>query len=336
MTASDSASPLHHHGGNLAAAAAAWNRPRAEWLDLSTGINPVPYPIPPLPQDAFHRLPEPDDMAAVERAARMGYGIAQAASVVAAPGTQALIQALPLLKPAGRVRILAPTYGEHAAAWARAGHAVEEVRRLPDPAEADGGVVLLCNPNNPDGATRAPGALLALAAAQAERGGWLVVDEAFADVMPALSLSGEAGVPGLVVLRSPGKFYGLAGLRLGFALCAPDLAARLTAHLGPWAVSGPALAVGSAALADAAWRDRTRRWLAERRAALDAVLAEAGLHVCGGTDLFRLIETPDAAFLFERLAAAGILVRPFSYAPHWLRLGIPGADDDLARLRAVL
>lgn len=334
MTAAPSS--LHHHGGNLAAAAQAYGRPVTEWLDLSTGINPEPYPVPPVPPEAWTRLPEPAALEALEQAARQAYDCATDAAVVAAPGTQMLIQWLPRLRTAGAVAVVTPTYGEHAAAWSAAGHAVRAATTPEAGVAAGADVIILCNPNNPDGRRYAPQDLLDLAAAQAARGGWLIVDEAFADVAPEVSLCPRAGVPGLIVLRSPGKFYGLAGLRLGLAVCGADVAGPLAQALGPWAVSGPALAVGTAALADTAWRDRTRQDLVARRAALDGILASSGLLVAGGTDLFRLVETPEAAALFQRLCRAGVLVRPFSYAPHWLRFGLPGTDADLARLNEAL
>lgn len=334
---SDTFSVFRHHGGNLSAAATATGRPRAQWLDLSTGINPRPYPIPAIPADAWTRLPEAAEQAALTDAARAAYDVAEGAAVVAAPGTQALIQWLPLLRPRGRVGVVGPTYGEHATAWARAGHAVENLDRLPAPDDARApDVVVVVNPNNPDGRRHHPDALLALAEAQGARGGWLVVDEAFADVAPEVSLCGRAVGEGLVILRSPGKFYGLAGLRLGFAVTGPEVAARLSDNLGPWAVAGPALTVGAAALGDLAWRDATRGWLADQAAALDGVLREAGLTLLGGTALFRLAEAPDAGAVFERLAGAGVLARPFSYSSTWLRLGLPGDDAGLARLAEAL
>lgn len=334
---SDPYSVFRHHGGNLSVAAAATGRPRAEWLDLSTGINPRAYPIPAIPPDAWTRLPEAAEHEALVAAARVAYGVADAAAVVAAPGTQSLIQWLPMLRPRGRVGVVAPTYGEHATAWRRAGHVVEELPDLPaDNAEGLPDVIVVVNPNNPDGARRDPDALLAVAARQADRGGWLVIDEAFADVSPEVSLCGRAGGEGLVILRSPGKFYGLAGVRLGFAVMHPATAEHLAAHLGPWAVAGASLVVGTAALTDLAWRDAMRGWLADQVCATDAVLAGAGLSVRGGTDLFRLVETPTAHAVFDRLVRAGVLVRPFSYAPTWLRLGLPADDAGLRRLAEAL
>ncbi|MDQ2104500.1 aminotransferase class I/II-fold pyridoxal phosphate-dependent enzyme, partial [Azospirillum isscasi] len=241
-------------------------------------------------------------------------------TVAAAPGSQALIQMLPRLRAPGTVAVLGPTYAEHAAGWAGAGHRVAEVAALEG---CDADVIVVVNPNNPDGRIVPPEALLALAERQAARGGWLVVDEAFAEVTPESSVAAEAGRPGLVILRSFGKFFGLAGVRLGFLLGEPALVRALRAAVGPWAVSGPALAVATAALSDSAWIAATRLRLAAAAARLDARLEEAGLTVAGGTSLFRLICGAQAAGLYKALGQAGVLVRRFDYRTDWLRLGLP-------------
>ncbi|MDJ0388997.1 threonine-phosphate decarboxylase CobD [Roseomonas sp. E05] len=322
------------HGGRLAEARRRFAGAPEPFLDLSTGINPVPWPVPPLPPAAFTRLPEPEEETALLQTAAAAYGVADAACLAAAPGTQLLIQLLPRLFPLRELRILGPTYAEHAACWRAAGTAVREVARLED---LDGhGGALLCNPNNPDGRRHPPGALLALADRLAARGGFLVVDEAFADLEPeALGCAAALPHPGLILLRSFGKSYGLAGLRLGFALAAPARAAAIRAALGPWAVSGPALAVGRAALADTAWRQAAAARLAEDTMRLDALLGAAGLCVRGGTRLFRLAEG-DAALWHERLGRAGILTRRFAAMPRWLRFGLPGDAAAWARLAAAL
>ncbi|HWX49588.1 MAG TPA: threonine-phosphate decarboxylase CobD [Roseomonas sp.] len=322
------------HGGRLTEARRRFAGAPEPFLDLSTGINPIPWPVPPLPPSAFTRLPEPEEEEALREAAATAYGAPDPAMVAAAPGTQLLIQLLPRLFPLPSLRILGPTYAEHAACWRAAGAVVTEVARLE---ELDGpGGALLCNPNNPDGRRYSPGALLALADRLAAGGGVLVVDEAFADLEPeALGCAPALPHPGLVLLRSFGKSYGLAGLRLGFALAAPGRAAALRAALGPWAVSGPALAVGRAALADAPWRAATAARLAGEAERLDALLSRAGLRVVGGTRLFRLVEG-DAARWHERLGRAGILTRRFAAMPRWLRLGLPGDAAAWARLEAAL
>ncbi len=317
------------HGGGLAAARRRYPQAPEPWIDLSTGINPVAYPLPPLPADAFTRLPEPEDIAALEAVAAAAYGVADPAMVAAAPGTQALIHLLPRLHPAGSVAVLGPTYAEHEAAWALGGAAVRMVTE-PEPAD----VVVLCNPNNPDGRVHDPASLLVLAGRQAAHGGLLVVDEAFAD-LESRSIAPQLPLPGLVVLRSFGKTYGLAGVRLGFALAAPVLAGAIRTALGPWAVSGPALLAGRLALADVAWRAAAAARLDADGAWLDSRLAAAGGTARGGTRLFRLVEHPQAAGLADRLGQAGILVRRFEARPHWLRFGIPVAADR-ARLAAAL
>ena len=324
------------HGGNLDEAAGRYRRPRAEWLDLSTGINPRCYPAAPAPADVLAALPQDEDRAALEAAARAVYGAAESLEVVAVPGTQAAIQWLPRIVPARRrVCVVATTYGEHARAWRAAGHAVRSAH--PAPAASDtADVVVLVNPNNPDGRTLPPPAVLSLARSATARRGLLVVDEAFADAAPNASVLPSVADERIVVLRSFGKFFGLAGVRLGFALAPPSIAARLRAALGPWAVSGPAIAIARTALADRTWQAATTARLARDAERLDRVLVAAGLEVVGGTPLFRLVERKDAATLHHDLAREGVWVRRFEEAPDWLRFGLPGDDDGFRRLEAAL
>ncbi len=328
------AAPLAH-GGRLAEALRLFPDAPRPILDLSTGINPVPYPLPPLPPEAFTRLPEPSDEADLRAVAARAYGVTDPDCVAAAPGTQLLIELLPLLFPARRVAVLAPTYAEHAHAWRKAGAEVREAATLAALQDCD--VAILCNPNNPDGQLHASQSLMALGVSLASRGGLLVVDESFHDLIrPGTSIAGAQPHPGLIVLRSFGKTYGLAGVRLGFALAAPKPAATIRAALGPWAVSGPALAIGRAALADAAWLAATQARLAAEVPVLDALIAAAGLRVVGGTPLFRLAEGAAAPALFGRLGRAGIFVRRFAERPDWLRLGLPGSPQVWARLRQAI
>lgn len=318
------------HGGRLGAARRLFPGAPEPFLDLSTGINPHAYPLPDLPPDAWSRLPEPEQEAALVQAAAHAYGVADPACVVAAPGTQSLIGLLPLLFPARQVAVLGPTYGEHALAWRRAGAEVREVTEPDGMRAAD--LRVLVQPNNPDGRVLSRAALRDLV----PRHGLLVIDEAFADLEDAASLGGELPHDNVLLLRSFGKTYGLAGLRLGFALAAPELVARIGATLGPWAVSGPALAIGIAALRDDAWRAAMRRRLAADAARLDALLARAGFALLGGTRLFRLAAHPEASSFWQRLGQAGILVRRFPADPAWLRFGLPGDAASWARLEAAL
>ena len=322
------------HGGNLSEAERLYGVPAGDWLDLSTGINAVPYPLPPLPDDVWRLLPQAADERRLLDAARTAYGVADAAGIVAAPGTQALIQVLPYLVEPGPVAILSPTYAEHAHVWRAAGFDVQDTRTLNEIHDAR--AVVVVNPNNPTGVRFEPNALLSATAALRASGGLLVVDEAFADIAPELSLAGAADSPGLIILRSFGKFFGLAGVRLGFALGPPALIEPLRSRLGPWAVSGPALEIGAAALADRLWIKAMRQDLARRSAQLDTLLTAARLRVLGGTTLFRLVESAAASPVHERLARAGIWTRRFPDHPHWLRFGLPGSAADFDRLQNAL
>jgi cobalamin biosynthesis protein CobC len=322
------------HGGNLGAAAALFPGAPRPFVDLSTGINPLAYPLPPLAPEIFARLPEPDALARLQAAATRHYGAPSPAHVVAAPGTQSLLPHVAALLRPGGAAILGPTYREHARVAAAAGHRVEEVA---DVGRLDATLSVVVNPNNPDGRLVPKAVLLDLARRLRADGGLLVVDEAFVDVVGEdHSLAAEVGRGSLIVLRSFGKFFGLAGLRLGFALASPEIATRLRNALGPWAVSGPALAIGTTALADQEWIEATRVRLNAAAARLDGLLGEADLAVVGGTPLFRLIRTARAAQAFDRLGAAGVLVRRFPDRPGLLRFGLPGPEADWERLRMAL
>ena len=307
------------HGGDLDAARAAFPQAPEPWVDLSTGINPWPYPLPVIPDTAWTRLPGHAEEEALRAAAAACYGAPTAGHAAAAPGSQALIQMLPRLRRRNKVSVLGPTYAEHARAWAAAGHTVRTVARLE---ELDGDVAVIVNPNNPDGRIVGRAELLALADRFAGRGGWLVVDEAFADVTPEASVADAVDQPGLLVLRSFGKFFGLAGVRLGVALAAPALAAEVRDAFGPWAVPGPALAVATRAFQDDSWIAATRRRLADAAADLDLRLGGLGLSVVGGTSLYRLARHTHATQIVNALGRSGVLVRRFEDHPEWLRFGL--------------
>lgn len=324
------------HGGDPAALQARFGKPADGWLDLSTGINPVPYGVPKMPTHVMASLPRRAEMDALLGAVRKAYGVPSGAAIVVSPGTQALIQMVPTLFAPSDVTILGPTYGEHAPAWAAAGHRVDEVGSICSQAAQPAPFSVVVHPNNPDGNAQSVEGLLAFADELHGRGGALVVDEAFVDVVPDLSVTSHAGRDGLIVLRSFGKFFGLAGVRLGFAICAPHIADQLTAKLGPWAVSGPALWAGTHALNDTGWATDSRSRLKADARRLDALLVRAGMTIVGGTDLFRLAASDGAEGIYEKLGRTGILTRPFTYNAKWLRFGLPGCESDWARLDAAL
>ncbi|MBA8907983.1 threonine-phosphate decarboxylase CobD [Aminobacter ciceronei] len=323
------------HGGNLSRAQQRFPFAPRPWLDLSTGINACPYPAAPVSSDSLLRLPEEADLLALAASAARAYGAKSASQVVCAPGTQILLPIVAGNAPPGRAAVLSPTYAEHCRAAALCGHVVTEVTALEDVAGYD--IVTVVNPNNPDGRVTPRATLLEVAQALRSRNGLLVVDEAFMDVGPqAEQLDGDVEGSNIVVLRSFGKFFGLAGIRLGFAVCGTAIAASIRGRLGPWAVSGPALSIGRAALDDAAWQERMRANLNVRAARLDSVLAASGFLAAGGTCLYRYVRHPAARRAVEALGRRGVLVRSFDFEPDALRFGVPSDDGDFERLATAL
>ena len=322
---------MSEHGGRVNAAAAHYGLAPTQWLDLSTGVNPNGWPVPSLPAGAWNRLPEPDD--GLIAAARACYDAPQ---VLPVAGSQAAILAIPALRARCRVGILAPSYAEHAEAWRRAGHVIE----LLSPGDIAASisrldVLVLANPNNPTGSRFAIDDLRRWHADLAMKGGWLVVDEAFMDATASESLAAFSARPGLIVLRSLGKFFGLAGARVGFVLAEAGFLRRLDEKLGPWTVSGPARAVAALALRDHAWQAATRARLTRDSQRLHELLCTAGLRPAGGTALFQWAVTPQAAAIHDRLARQGVLVRRFA-EPASLRFGLPANEAEWQRLHTAL
>jgi cobalamin biosynthetic protein CobC len=323
------------HGGNLAAARLCFPHAPEPFIDLSTGINPHPYPVPEIPSDCFSRLPDEASVRRLAAIAAQSYGAPSEDYVVPAPGTQILLPQVAMLVAPGRAAILGPTYAEHLRAATLAGHRAKEVLDVDQLRSAD--LAVIVNPNNPDGRIVPKAELLDIARDLRQRDGILVVDEAFADVVSSdMSLAGDLDGGNVILLRSFGKFFGLAGLRLGFAQAAPHLATRLNALLGPWAVSGPAVFIGAKALADTAWKNRMLKHLADAARRLDSVLAGSELEIVGGTSLYRLTRSSNAQQLFNHLGHAGILVRRFAEHPTWLRWGLPDSETAWQRLNTAL
>jgi len=335
--------PAPRHGGNLGEAIARFKRPREEWLDLSTGINPHGYPVPTPPPEVWRDLP--DDFDDLIEVAAQYYG-APANTVVPCAGSQAAIRTLPTLLPPGRVTIASLTYSEYVPAFLRAGHTL-----VPWPGPEAGllddvDYLVWVNPDNPTTRHVTRETLSSWQGSLAARGGLLIVDEAFADVSPDASMASRAGQDGLVVLRSVGKFFGLAGVRAGFALCPPDLGQRLAHALGAWTVSGPARFAARAALRDTAWQSATRERL-QRDGERLLTLLHAYDWPARGTPLFAWTPHPAASAWHTQLAVRGIWTRFFGdhHVPletggtrllPSLRLGLPAHESDWQRLRDAL
>lgn len=319
------------HGGRLRQAASRYGIPLSDWLDLSTGINPNGWSVPAIPAECWQRLPEDDDE--LLPTARQYY---QAESLLPVAGSQAAIQALPLLRPASKVGVLHPAYAEHASGWRKAGHQLVIVDA--DTIDAQIGaldVLILINPNNPTGRLWSRERLLVWHERLASKGGWLIIDEAFMDGMPEHSLSSLSVRPGLIVLRSVGKFFGLAGIRCGFVIAELSLLERLAEQLGPWTISHPGRYVAAKALADVEWQKANALVLQGQGLRLKNLLTESGWPPEGGCQLFQWLKTEKAAELHEKLARQGILTRLFE-APASLRLGLPSDEVAWRRLAQAL
>lgn len=324
------------HGGNLQQATAMFGQPMQGWIDLSTGINPTPYPLPNemLTQtEPWHRLPEAGRL---EEIAAHYYSTSQ---LLALPGSQAAISLLPALRQPSRVAIAQPEYLEHALAWQRWGHKVERlsaatISKGPSP-QSEYDVLVMSNPNNPTGKHYSPELLLAWHASLLSRDGWLVVDEAFSDTCPHVSLVFQAGERGLIILRSLGKFFGLAGARVGFLLSSAELRQRMSELLGPWPLTGPSRLAGAMALADITWQRRQMKALQQASERLSRILSQAGLKVSGKTSLYCWAPTQAAEATHHALASAGIWVRAWD-TPPGLRFGLPADEQAWSRLRDTL
>lgn len=319
------------HGGRIQQAVQRYGIPRDRWLDLSTGINPVGWQGAAPSQGSWNRLPEEED--GLLEAAQAYYGVTHLLPV---SGSQAAIQVLPRLRPRSRVGVPLLGYNEHAHRWRLAGHDV--VPLDPDEfASALGGldVLVVSNPNNPTGARFSPSQLLEWHAELRSRGGWLVVDEAFNDTTPERSVARYTEREGLVVLRSLGKFFGLAGARVGFVLSSPSLARALKEWLGPWAIAGPSRFIAKAALEDLEWQESTRQRLRAEAARLAGLLSNHGLRPTGGCDLFQWATHSNALPIHESLARQGILTRYFAAIPS-VRFGLPAREEDWRFLEGAL
>jgi cobalamin biosynthesis protein CobC len=331
----EGAAELRIHGGRIDRAALLYPSAPQPWIDLSTGINPIAWPVPQIPLDRYQRLPLARELTQMTAAAADAYGLPANAAIVPVPGSEMAIRQLPRMLGLGRVGILTPTYGSHAAAWRDAGSEVHELVALPDPRRQEFATLIVVNPNNPDGHAITRADLAAFAQGWTATGRRLIVDEAFADLRPDVSVLAMPQLPvSVTVLRSLGKFFGLAGLRVGFVVVTEPEASAWRRLLGDWPVSGPACEIATLALRDAAWIAATRARLAADRRRLDGVLGRASLQLLGGTDLFGLFEARDGIDLLDHFARAGILVRGFAAAPRHYRFGLPPDEAAWRRLEA--
>ncbi|NOY73681.1 MAG: threonine-phosphate decarboxylase [Gammaproteobacteria bacterium] len=314
-------------------AAARYNISLDEWLDLSTGINPDNWQGATAPITSWSRLPENED--GLREAACAYYGVTDLLPVA---GSQAAIQILPNVYQKSRVAVLTPSYNEHAHAWRRAGHQVDLIDEYQLESAIDShNTVVVVNPNNPTGLCFSPETLLHWHERLVARGGCLLVDEAFMDATPNNSLAPYAHRKGLIVLRSLGKFFGLAGARVGFVLAEKYFLKKLAEALGPWTISGPSRWIATQALCDQDWQMVMRQQLKSNAIRLSQQLTDYGLSPDGGSALFQFIVTPQAQVIHTYLAQQGILTRLFNNPyPSSLRFGLPGTELEWQRLQQAL
>ncbi len=342
------------HGGNLSQASIDYNIPSKDWLDLSTGINRQPYPVDNVPSELWHRLPYPSELKSLEDAARHYYQVPEHADIVAAPGSSALIAALPALtfnaSFASSVIIAKQSYQEHLASWKNAGSKIklieeQNILTAGYPIKTDSTIAVaeksppliqvIVNPNNPTGRLYNPETLLEHKKRLGHKG-LLIVDEAFMDCTPEHSLSPKSGEKGLVILRSFGKFFGLAGLRLGFAIGHPDDITLLRDQIGAWPISGVALLIGRKAFQDQLWIEQTNKQLEKDSHALNHLLKQHNFTSVGSTNLFSLVSNDNMKKIQQKLAHHAIWTRRFAYEKKWLRIGLPRNPHDFKRLETAL
>ncbi|MEM7491810.1 MAG: threonine-phosphate decarboxylase CobD, partial [Pseudomonadota bacterium] len=322
------------HGGALDAMSAAYPDTQKPWIDLSTGINPWPYPEASISEQALTRLPTRTFYTECRDAMAAAIG-AQPESLLLSSGSEVLIRLLPDVLSPARVAILQPIYADHIEAWSRTG---ADIIQTDDPLAYAASVdaIVLSHPNNPDGRLFDYDALSATLTKLRARGSWLIIDEAYADLAPELSFAPRGGEDNLIILRSFGKFYGLPGLRLGGVLAPERVRRALADRLGVWPVSGAALEIGARAYRDVAWQQQMRARLVEGAARLDEILKAAKMKRVGGTHLYRFVEVESAHEVFDTLAKAGIYVRRFDWSPTHLRIGLPPTADAETRLKEAL
>ena len=313
-------SDVRDHGGGLDIAIKEYGNVRNNWIDLSTGINPDHYSIPKIPNYFWNTLPDSEAQNSMLKTARLFWNVPKNANIIASSGVSQLIAIMPNLLPAGKVEIISPTYNEHAAAFKSNGWKVG----------SNGNVRILVNPNNPNGKHHP------ITEEDSNNYDLIIIDESFCDVTPEKSLIHLTKQKNVIVLKGLGKFWGLAGLRLGFAIAAPELIESINKLIGPWAISGPAQFIGKAALSDINWISNTRLKLEVNSERLDQIMISHNIKPIGGTDLFRLFEVKDANRIQTKLAKSFIWTRIFPYSTNWLRLGIPKNDIEFERLSKAL
>jgi cobalamin biosynthetic protein CobC len=319
------------HGGQLQQIANKYQIPADNWLDLSTGIAPFSYPIPAIPPALWRQLPQKNE--ALMQAAKKYYRCEQ---LLVTNGSQSIIKALPALwhafnRQSTTVYLPQRGYKEHAHAWETAGYQLHFYQdNLPAIDLLDeNSILVIINPNNPTGKVFSRETIMCYQKKIKKLNGLLVVDEAFIDVLnPEDSIASDVNDQHTLVLRSFGKFFGLAGIRIGFLVANSYWCEIFSEHMGPWQVNGPAQFIAEQALADEPWQQIQKRRLKECRQQQQYFLLEIfGPDIItniGGSDLFLTMSFHQphwAAKCYHLLCQQGLYVR-LSDEQDTLRFGI--------------
>ena len=341
------------HGGNLNLLAAEAGIAPQAMLDFSASINPLG--MPPTAREAIiagiEQLGHYPDPLAEELVAAIAeaYNLDSELLLAGNGSTELLYLALRVLRP-GRVLLTAPGFSEYERAAALAGARIKWLRlkrqedfRI-DPARfaaamAGCDLALLCNPNNPTSQAISRREAVAIAAAAKSCRCRLLLDEAFADFCPEISLLGHYHNSHLLILRSLTKFYALPGLRLGFLLLPRHLRPRFLAHKEPWSVNTLAIKAAVAALADRRFAERSRELIAAERPRLAAGLSGLVKRVYPAAANYLLLESEHARQLRTDLLARGIALRDCSnfrgLGPQFLRVAIRSRPENRRLLAAL-
>lgn len=315
------------HGGNLRQVAKKYGYPIEQWLDLSTGINPSGFKPAPLSDACWQRLPENDD--GLIEAALNYYG---QSNFVLTPGSQWMIQNLPAIKETlvgpeqidiGPVLLPKQGYQEHRLAWQESGFDIEYYEAQPTISQLNHcSVCVVIQPNNPTGQCYDQSQLNDWLAILKDNEAWLVVDEAFVDCTPDKSMLDRSGEEGLIVLRSIGKFFGLAGIRIGCIFAWTALLEKVNAAMGPWAISHPSREVAIQAFHNINWQRYAIEKCHDQSKKLRDVLIKYFQIKPTGTALFQTVYLDRSEEIFEHLCQHKILVRLLD-CQTGLRFGLP-------------
>ena len=319
------------HGGNLDKAISFYGGKESEWIDLSTGINPNSYPIPKLSISDWRSLPTKTEIKDLESIIKSKQKISS--EIIMVPGAQMAINFLPfLLKGEGtEVRILTPTYNEYNYCFTNTGFKVNSCQKFNQLFNSD--IAIIVNPNNPDGKIYEINELFELSKSVKI----LIVDESFIDSVECDSIVNQLNedVSNIIVIRSFGKFFGLAGLRLGYVFSGKEIIRKFKRFFGPWQISKMSVKIATIAFSDDVWIKKTKNNLNEKANAIDNLMKKINWKITGGTNLFRLYSTSNSDLAQKLLAEKFIWSRKFSYSKKWIRLGIPN-ERDFKKLKKIV